>query len=276
MKEFHIISVGNSLLSNFKDKREDLKNIPFSDEESWGKYLNDPSFLKDIYNFLSENPRKNSGELNSFLSFVEGKSKENIHVYLIGTDTFSNNICKSTIERYLKENSFIIYTPKEISGYFWEAEKYDPKFAILKFTKDIGSLLDRILYIVRKKQEEGFEVFINPTGGFKPHVAVSVLAGFLAGCRVYYIHEEFKEIVEFPRLFYLPKGKEIELLEKLADKKPRSGNEFDELQKRFENEIERLKVYGLVDTEKDEYGKEYRIKITERGLLYYNFTKKEG
>lgn len=276
MKEFHIISVGNSLLTNFKNKREDLKNIPFSDEEKWKKYLDDSYFLNELYNFLFENPRQNSAELNSLLSFVKGKNKENIHIYLIGTNTGSNNICKYAIERYLKENGFTLYTPKEVSGYFWESSKYDEKIAKEEFTKDIASLLDKILYLVRKKQEEGFDVFINPTGGFKPHVVVSALAGFLTGCRVYYIHEEFKEIIEFPRLFYIPKGKEIQILEILSDKKPRSGKEFYELQERFENEIERLKVYGLVDTERDEYEKEYRVKITQRGLLFYNFIKKEA
>lgn len=268
MKQFHIISVGNSLLTNFKNKREDLKNIPFSDEEKWKEYLDDSYFLNELYNFLFENPRQNSAELNSLLRF-KGENKENIHIYLIGTNTVSNNICKYAIERYLKENGFILYTPKEVSGYFWESTYYDEKFARKEFIKNMGELLDRIIYLVGKKQEEGFEVFVNPTGGFKPHVIASALAGFLTGCKVYYIHEEFKEIIEFPRLFYLPRGKEIELLEILSDKRPKSGKEFDNLSKSYENEIERLKIYGLLEIEKDEYGKEYRIKITERGFLFY-------
>lgn len=275
MKQFHIISVGNSLLSNLKNKKEELKNIPFSDEEKWRKYLDNPSFLNEVYNFLSENPRKNSGELNSFLSFIEKENKENVHIYLVGTNTASNNISKYTIERFLKKIGYTIYDPAKFSGYFWEAESYDSRYAREEFSKDMGLLLDRIIVLVRKKQQEGFEVYINPTGGFKPHVVVAALAGFLTGCRVYYIHEEFRGIIEFPRLFYLPKGREIELLKELSDKTPRSGNDFDKLQKGSEDEIERLKYYGLVDTEKDEYGKEYRIKITERGLLFYNFIKKE-
>ena len=102
MKEFHIISVGNSLLSNFKNKNEELKSISFSDEEKWRKYLDNPAFLEEVYNFLSENPHRNYAKLNSFLSFIEGESGENIHTYLIGTNTALNNIYKYAIDRYLK------------------------------------------------------------------------------------------------------------------------------------------------------------------------------
>jgi len=274
MKQFHIISVGNSLLSNFKNKRKELRNIPFSDEERWGEYIENSSFLEEVYDFLFENPRDNSAELNSLLTFVDGK-KEDIQIYLIGTNTASNNICKYAIERYLKENGFTLYIPDEISGYFWESYNYDEKFAQKEFTKNMAILLDKIIYLVRKKQEEGFEVFINPTGGFKPHVVVSALAGFLTGCRVYYIHEEFKEIIEFPLLFYIPKGREIKLLEILSDKTPKSDIEFEKIQEMYEDEMERLKIYGLIHIEEDEYRKGNKIRITERGLLFYDFLKKE-
>jgi|Deesub1362A_J573_1020465.scaffolds.fasta_scaffold00583_23 putative CRISPR-associated protein (TIGR02619 family) len=274
MKEFHIINVGNSILSNFKNKNEKIKNIDFCEEEKWKEFLKNPDFLEEVYAFLLENPSKNSAEINSFLKMVKNKNPGEIDVYLFGTKTASNEICRITIERYLKENGFNLYTPKQISGYFWEEKEFDPKYAKEQFTKDIGVILDRILYLARKKREKNVEVYINPTGGFKPHVIASALAGFLTGCKVYYIHEEFKEVILLPKLFYLPKGKEIELLKILSDRKPRSGYEFEKLNEKFEKEIERLYLYGLIEKEKDETGKEFRVKITDRGILYYEFVRK--
>ncbi len=55
--------------------------------------------------------------------------------------------------------------------------------------------------------KDGYIVYFNPTGGFKAHVIATALAGFLVGAQVYYMHEEFKDLVYIPRLFYLPKGK---------------------------------------------------------------------
>lgn len=276
MKEFHIINVGNSLLSNFKKANDSIKNIQFSEEEKWDAYLSDINFLNDIYNFILESPTRYSAEVNSFKRIVDGKDPKDISVYLFGTKTASNEICRVTIERYLKENRYNLYTPSQISGYFWEEKSYDSNYAKEQFSKDINTILDRILYLAKKKKEEGYEVYINPTGGFKPHVVASALAGFLTDCKVYYIHEEFQDVILMPKLFYLPKGKEIELLGILRDKKPRSGSEYRNLLNEYNDEIERLEMYGLVETESDDSNTKYRVKITNRGLTYFNFIKTGG
>ncbi|MGC9109570.1 MAG: hypothetical protein ACP5HI_04920, partial [Caldimicrobium sp.] len=71
----------------------------------------------------------------------------------------------------------------------------------------------------------------------------------------------------FPPLFYIPKGKEIELLKILADKRPRSGRECKEIFEKYGEEIERLILYGLIEEEKDDTGRIFRIKITNKGEL---------
>ncbi len=278
MKEFHIINVGNSLLENFKKSQQSAKwNIthisPGMDEE-WKKYLDTPAFLQDILNFLNLSPKENSAELNTFLRMTNGKDPQNIHVYLFGTRTKSNEICRITIERYLKECGFIMFTPKEISGYFFEEKNYDPQYAKNEFEKDISNMLDRVLYLIKKKREEGFRVFVNPTGGFKAHVIACAIGGILLDATVYYMHEEFKDVIIIPPLFYLPKGREIDILNLLKDKKPISGKEYKDIEKNYLNEIERLEIYGLVEREKDDTGEFYRIKITNKGLTYLSFVKK--
>jgi len=84
------------------------------------------------------------------------------------------------------------------------------------------------------------------------------------------MHEEFKDVVSLPLLFYLPKGKEVELLQLLSDKQPRSGKEFEDLKTMYENEIKRLEIYGLVEVKRNEFGQEFRIKITNKGKLIVN------
>lgn len=266
MKEFHIISTGVSFLTNAQNKGViEKRNI--ADEEFWKDVLDNYSHLESLYKFLKEDPKANSAELNTFLRVVEGKNSDNIEVYLFGTNTVSNDICRRLIEKFLKESGYRIYSPYEVSGYFWEAKYYDEKGAVDDFKRGISELLDRLIYLAKKKIEEGYKVYFNPTGGLKAHVIATALAGFLNGCDIYYMNEEFKSVVFLPKLLYIPKGKELEVLKILSDKKPRSGMEFEKIKSEYGVEMERLSLYGLVDIEEDELGKAFRIRITNKGFF---------
>ncbi len=265
MREFHIISSGVSFISNAQ-REGVIERRNIADEEFWEKILNDPSQLDKLYEFLKKDPKKYSAELNTFLRVVENKKPENIEVYLFGTNTASNEICRRVIERFLKEKGFKIYTPYKVSGYFWEAKYYDERIAVDDFKKGISELLDRLIYLARKKIQEGYKVYFNPTGGLKAHVIATALAGFLTGCEIYYMNEEFKDVVFLPRLFYIPKGKEVEVLRNLSNGEPISGSDAMDMYSKYSNEIDRLEVYGLVEVERD--GKKvYRLKITSKGKL---------
>ena len=266
MKNFYIVNVGVSLVSNYMNTGK-IEKRPVSDNEFWKEKLGDRSFLEEIYEFLRADPKRNSAEMNSFLRIVEGDPKDN-EIYLIGTKTPVNEICVRALERLLKEKGYLIYTPKEVSGYFWEADTYSQEYAKEEFVKDISLLIDRLIYLARKKKDSGYRVAFVPTGGLKAHVIACAIAGFLTGSPVYYIHEEFNDIVRLPDLFYLPKGKEVQLLKKLSDKQPRRGGDFKKLQTQYENEIERLEMYGLVELEYGDDMKPYRIRITNKGLLF--------
>lgn len=272
MKTFHIVNVGVSLLTNFI-KEGKVENRVVSDNEFWRQKLDDRKFLQELYEFLKANPRKNSAELNSLLRIVDKEKNSENGVYLVGTKTPINEICVRTLERFLKEIQFTIYSPKEISAYFWEAEKFSEEYAKEEFLKDISSLIDRLIYVASKKKKDGYNVVFNPTGGLKAHVIACAIAGFLTNCPVYYIHEEFNDVVKLPPSFYLPKGKEFELLELLKDKKPKSGYDYQKLENNYSDEIERLELYGLFEREKDDAGKYFRVRITNRGHLFLELRK---
>lgn len=175
----------------------------------------------------------------------------------------------------MKEIQFTIYSPKEVSGYFLESEKYSEEYAREEFLKDTSLLIDRLIYLAEKKKQEGYKVVFNPTGGLKAHVIACAVSGFLTNCPVYYIHEEFNDVIKLPPGFYLPKGKELELLELLKDKKPISGYEYQKIEDEYSDEIERLELYGLLEREKDDAGKYFRTRITNRGHYLLRLKKEE-
>lgn len=268
-KILHIITVGNSLITNYQKSQQgqEIKNLKTGDPQ-WKELLDNVTFLESIFNFLKEKPREHSAEINSFEGYCEKKKIDPSQclVYLTGTKTYINEIAVRTLERYLRERVTLL-SPKEVSGYFWEKE-IDKRVAVDEFKKGIANLLDTLLRIAIRKKEEGFEVVFNPTGGMKPHVITCALAGFITGSEIYYIHEEFekKDIVILPPLLYLPRGKEILLLRKLKSGEPLSGKKYEELKRKYSDELSRLETYGLVGIERDERsGRDFRVKISSRG-----------
>jgi putative CRISPR-associated protein (TIGR02619 family) len=275
MKEFHIINVGTSIVTNYQrslSEGDETKKKQLSDNMFWETKLSDGEFLQTIYSFVKEKPKERSAELNSFLRKVEN-SKNKIEVYFVETKTPISKICVKTLERFMKENGHTIYMPKEVSGYFREVSYGENR--VKNFIEGISDILDHLIKIAVKKKEEGYKVYFNPTGGFKAHVVSMALAGFMTGCEVYYIHEEFQDLITFPPLFYIPKGKEKELLKLLMEKSERyvTGKEFEQLLNEFSEEMDRLVFYGLAEFEYDEDNNPFRFRITSKGKLIFKQLK---
>ncbi len=265
MKYLHIITVGVSIIENFK-RVGGVENRPVGDNEFWKEMLDDPRFLSDIYKFVSQDPKKNSAELNSFLSVVEKDKNARHEVYFVGTKTPINEICVRTLEKFMRKHGYEVYIPGEVSGYFLEEARFSHEYAVNEFVRDISILIDKLIYITKKKKAEGYRVIFNPTGGLKAHVIACAVAGFLTNCPVYYIHEEFKDVIQLPPLFYIPKGREIEVLKHLKDKKIISGSEFERFKLEYPEEIERLEAYQFVEIYSDEVNTN-KMRITDKGLL---------
>lgn len=58
----------------------------------------------------------------------------------------------------------------------------------------VATLAERI----ERELRQGVEVAINATGGFKAEIAYATLVGLLFDVPVYYIHEQFNELIEMP------------------------------------------------------------------------------
>jgi putative CRISPR-associated protein (TIGR02619 family) len=273
VKEFHIINVGVSIITNFQKSDlspEETKNVKLSDNELWRFFLDNSNMMNKLYDFVNSDPRRHSAELNALLRKIENSQNE-IEVYFTGTKTPVNEICVRTLERFMKERGITVYTTKEFPGYFLVS--FDGEDKVSFFVNGISDMLDHLIRLATKKKEEGYRVYFNPTGGFKAHVIASALAGFMTNCEVYYLNEEFNDIITFPPLFYLPKGKEVDLLKILKDKEIRNEKAYEKLEEEFSEEIDRLEIYGLLEREQDESGRFYRIMITNRGILYLKFKK---
>lgn len=266
MKQFHIISCGVSLITNAQ-KEKVIEERKISDEKYWEDFGKTENFKK-LLDFFEKDPKKACAELSTFLEVYENeKNKKNIEIYLFGTKTAANEICRKIITDYLEKLGFSLLNSTEVSGYFREAYSKTEKEASEKFVSETSDLLDSLIRLARRKKAEGYKVFFNPTGGMKAHVIVCAIAGFLTESEVYYKNEEFNKVLFLPPMIYIPKGKEKELLKILNDKKIISSiSDVKKIKEEYCEELERLYSYGMVYIESDE-GKDYRIGITERGKL---------
>lgn len=272
MKEFHILSSGVSIITNAQ-REGIIRQEKISNERYWQQFERSSEYSK-LKEYFYKDPKKASAELSTFLEVIQGKDHRNVLVYIFGTNTSANEICRKFITDYLNSNNFQILNPNEVSGYFREIETSGIEYAEENFIDGLSKLTDRLIRIARKKKNEGYKVFFNPTGGFKAHVIICAVAGFLSGCDVYYKNEEFNRVVFLPPMIYIPKGREKEVINLLAEKRIISSiNECNKLIDKYTDEIERLRDYGLIDIEQNENNEIYRIKITERGLLIYEQIK---
>lgn len=272
-KHFHVINVGNSIITNYQKMSEDgrVDGLSHRDEKAWQLLLSDKGFMKSIAEFLRKNPKESSAELNAFERYLE---KKNINpslceVYLVGTDTASNSVARKALEDYFRSRKVVFLSPKEVEGGF-SGKEFDTDGAQIGLAGGVVDMIDSLVSVMEKKKNEGYEVAVNPTGGMKPHVITCALVGFMTACEVYYIHEEFENLMVLPPLFYLPRGREVEVLKKLGSKEPVSGAEFEKLNKVYEVELGRLEHYNLVDiTRDDRSGRPYRVRITNKGALIH-------
>lgn len=204
MKSLHIMSTGVSLISNLQRKEAviagvELSSIKISDEKRWRELLDNASFVQELQALFIGNPSENlhesCAELNTFLRAVKGQHPSQIELYLFGTKTAVNELIRRTIERILTERGYLLCAPYEISGYFGERLEQGEEQAEVAFQQGIRELIARLVNLANRKKQEGYVVYFNPTGGLKAHVMATALAAYLTNSPVYYMHEEFGDVV---------------------------------------------------------------------------------
>ncbi len=217
--ELHIVSVGNSLIGHLVEAGHFSPRPAMRDEAFWTQVLENPTELDRIYAFLEADPAGRSAEVRSleFYLRTHGRRPSDVALYLVGTQTASNEIVRTTLTRYFKTLSHEIYTPQGVPGYFGSPEASAEDRPVEAFRQGMVELLGHLVDVTHQAQRTYSAVVFNATGGFKAHVVIVALAAFVTACPVYYIHEEFDELVEFPPLFYLPTPREVAFWQSRGD-----------------------------------------------------------
>ena len=167
-----IITVGTSLIGNYKKAH----NGDSYDEES-------------LFNFLCENPKKNSAEINTFLNEEVVEHKKKNKAFIFSSDTDEGKMCADAISRYISEcDSMHMGTEIKV------IKNLNDSSAHLFKTSGLSNLMSEIVKVITKFKDCGLIV----TGGYKGATAYASLAGTLFGKKVYYQHEDFKTLITMP------------------------------------------------------------------------------
>ena len=113
-----------------------------------------------------------------------------------------------------------------------------------KFNRGLGKLVRLLSEIIRSERTRG-EVSIAATGGFKAEIAVANLVGALLGTPVYYIYEQFEQLIKLEPIpitlapVWLCEGSGKSLLNRLSKDDCFNKKEIDSLLK-SDNRLEML------------------------------------
>jgi len=258
MAQFHVIATGTSILQNFsRTENEIVKKYRMED---WARLSpEDPKQKKieayiprgnevheSLLSFVKKDPKKASAELNAFLNFVEKYGQRDIEILIYCTDTNNNRLTAQIIYEYLKEEGYKLTGEPVIIKNLGRS--------ISQFEEGLVNLLDQVIKVVKSKSDQGYEICINATAGYKPETAFLVLASSLVSKlspTVYYIHEAFQEVITLPTIPVKIEDKYIEIAKKFMEPQPQ--NYAVDLLKRYGFKIEELvNQYILtIDTDKN-------------------------
>ncbi|RLE63543.1 MAG: hypothetical protein DRJ38_07340 [Thermoprotei archaeon] len=224
-KEYHIVTSGISLFTNFlrKGRSEDLikkynlekwleKGYEEEIEEITAHLESKSEIYEAFLEFIKRNPYQASAETNSLLKYCEYTkvSPWNITVKLFTTDTALGKFVAFIVKDYLASQGFTIDgKPTTIKYFGWGVDFFE---------KALVEVLDNISQTILKAKEKNYLTALNATGGFKPETTFAVIAALMSEVdRIYYIHETFKEIVILPGIPLAIKKEYAELLAKFAE-----------------------------------------------------------
>ncbi|MEM1520835.1 MAG: putative CRISPR-associated protein [Candidatus Korarchaeum sp.] len=206
MSEVHVITCGASLLTNFS---RSTSVEDFLQRYSNLKDLGDPSknekFLRElskeereilkgaILQYLRQDPRRASAEMNSLFGYIEDVRKEDVlniknlisEIHLIRSDTEVGRLAADVLYEYL--NSLGLNVSVHVVSGFGSGD----------FDLAIENLVNKVRGIVKFS---GDKLVFNLTGGYKPEVAAMAVLAAENDIEQYYIHEASKKTVTLPSI----------------------------------------------------------------------------
>lgn len=263
-QELHIVTVGNSLLSHYLLFKNESRK--FHDHQFWSQFLDNPKQLDNLYSYLTLEPMRNSAEVNSITRYLmkHHMTPQQVRIFLLGTQTPSNEIVRNTLMRYLREEGFAFMDlPTHIPGY----KSLQPELSDLEtFAQGLSQMLEILLGLIEHGSHNHSRVLLNPTGSYKAHVMIMGLAAFITGSPLYYIHEEFSDIVEFPPVFYYPTKEELQTFTDFVFKTISPDQDNLPLKQWID--------YGLIRQQFSENSStKTRFELTPKGRIWLEFFK---
>ena len=236
-----LCTVGTSLFeSNLKRLSEDTADKPdnwrelkkFFEEKNWKKLANE---------LLKINPKKRicSAEINTIEEAKNKKWLELQNIIFLVSDTEAGRSTGEVLKVYFENRDDLKLKHVEYRVVDDLQDQFPKKFK----TNGLRNLVRVMGEYIGKYGAEN--IAIDATGGYKAQIAIAVLLGQALDIPVYYKHERFSEIIDFPPM---PVSLDYDLIGSFADilvemEKGRVLNrddieDFDEKLRIFLNEVE--------------------------------------
>ena len=165
-----LTTVGTSLLKNAK---RDLKCDGPTDQQ--------------LANYLRHtDPVQASAETNSLSRLLQ----EGDRIVFLCSQTDEGRQCAEALARHYRNAGYNVPGTVEVHDLTYTESRFK--------LRGLRSLVTTLIELIRDEQRSGREVFINATGGFKAEIAYATLVGLLFRVPVHYIHEAFRDIIDFP------------------------------------------------------------------------------
>jgi len=208
MRTTLICTVGTSLFNNLehlKSKRERIHK--FSQLISYYKSENWPLLAKAL-NRLHPQDRECGAEINTVEESMRKKWIRLKKIFLLVSDTDLGDATGLVLKHYFDNRNDLDVSIEVLK--ISDLQNEDPK--IFK-TRGLRNLVRTIGEVLRRNSNYAEDVAIDATGGYKAQIAIAVIMGQVLDIPVYYKHELFPEIIDFPPL---PIAMDFDLLGRYA------------------------------------------------------------
>ncbi len=193
MKNTLICTVGTSLFGNLtrlseKDKIDNWKEIKTQFEQgNWSK-------LSKELRKLSPSSRICGAEINTIEEAKKKKWLDLKNLILLVSDTKDGENTGILLEKYFLDRDDLSLSQVEYM-LINDLQDADPKKFKIHGLRNLVRVVGDCIQRFGKRN-----VSIDATGGYKAQIAVAVLIGQALDIPVYYKHEKFSEIIDFPPL----------------------------------------------------------------------------
>jgi putative CRISPR-associated protein (TIGR02619 family) len=247
-----ICTVGMSLLVNLKQKSDTSDFDPLHPAFS---QKNVPLIVKHL-SALPMEDRMCGAEINTIAQLLQKNWLALRQLFFLVSDTEEGRFVGEILKKYFEEQPQLTPSPQVKVLTIEDLQDQEPKKFKLQGLRNLVREIGKIV------QQFGSDaVAIDATGGYKAQISIAVLVGQALGIPVYYKHEKFAEIIDFPpmpiSLDFDLLGEQSDILSDLEQSKIPSSAEIGKLD-------DKLRVFVNEVCESDQY----LYELNPLGMLY--------